>query len=131
MTVTKLSIFARLALFTTAIFGAITIAVPAYAALNIDINRPNVEPMPIAITNLFGSSPNETKIGLDVAKVISDDLQRSGLFRPIAQNAFIQTPEALRTQPRFGDWRVINAQALVSGAAIRMDGQIAVGNIVK
>ncbi|HEY4133851.1 MAG TPA: Tol-Pal system beta propeller repeat protein TolB [Alphaproteobacteria bacterium] len=108
-------------------FGTAAVIAPtaAQAQLRIDITRGNPQPMPVAVTNLYGSNANETKIGTDVSKVVSDDLQRSGLFKPIAQNAFIQTPEALRTQPRFGDWRVINAQALVSGAAIvRPDGSL-------
>jgi len=125
MTLTKHPMIARLFILALAVNALAAMSAPAHAQLRIDITSANPQPMPIAITNLFGSTPSETKIGLDVAKVISDDLQRSGLFRPIAQNAFIQTPEALRTQPRFGDWRVINAQALVSGAAIiRPDGSL-------
>jgi TolB protein len=50
-----------------------------------------------------------------MAGVISADLQRSGLFKPIDRRAFIQTDGALNTLPRFGDWRIINAQALVQG----------------
>ena len=47
--------------------------------------------------------------------MVSADLERSGLFKPIDPHAFIQTPESLAVQPRFEDWKAINAQALVQG----------------
>ena len=87
----------------------------ALADLSIDITRGQVQPLPIAITNFFGADPNGAKIGTDIAGVISANLERSGLFKPIDPRAFIQTSEALQAGPRFGDWRVINAQALVGG----------------
>jgi TolB protein len=89
---------------------------PAAAQLRIDITRGRVEPLPIAITPLQGNAAQETQVGTDVSGVISGNLERSGLFRPLDPKAFIQTPQALRTQPpRFPDWRAINAQALVHG----------------
>src|SRR5512145_596246 len=58
--------------------------------------------------------------------VISNDLERSGLFRPLDPRAFIQTPAALRAAPpRFADWRAINAQALVHGnVELQRDGRL-------
>lgn len=105
-------------------FAALTVA-PARAELRIDITQANPQPMPIAVTNFLGNNARENQIGQDVTKVISDDLQRSGLFRPLDPRSFVQTAEALRVQPRFGDWRVIGAQALVSGSAqIQDDGRL-------
>ena len=46
---------------------------------------------------------------------MTNDLQSSGLFEVIDRRAYIQTPEELRQPPRFADWRLINAQALVTG----------------
>ena len=98
----------------------------ARAELTIDITRGNIEPMPIAITRLVGEG-DEGRLGQDIARVVSADLQRSGLFRPIDQRAFIQKPEAMKVRPRFGDWRQINAQALVNGSIEReADGRIKV-----
>ena len=98
----------------------------ARAELQIDITRGNIEPMPIAITRLVGEG-DEGRLGQEIARVVSADLQRSGLFRPIDQRAFIQKPEAMKVRPRFGDWRQINAQALVNGLIEReADGRIKV-----
>jgi TolB protein len=80
------------------------------AELRIDITRGNVQPLPIAVTDFFGS-----EVGPQISDVIASDLESSGLFAPIDKGAFIQTPQSLQAVPRFGDWRVINAQALVTG----------------
>ncbi len=97
----------------------------AAAELKIDITRGKVEPMPVAITNFLGRSPREKFIGSKLSSVLATDLERSGLFRAIESKAFIQTPEALQLQPRFADWRVISAQALVSGrVGLEPDGRL-------
>lgn len=94
----------------------------ARAELRIDITQGTVEPLPIAITQFVGNTQSATGFGRDIARVISTDLERSGLFRPIDPKAFIQSEAAMQTLPRFGDWRVINAQALVQGRAQINDG---------
>ena len=110
---------------TGAALGAIGALNPARAELRIDITRGTVEPMPIAITHFLGGNDVEQNHGRNVARVISANLERSGLFRPIDPKAFIQTAESLGNLPRFGDWRVINAQALVQGRVqIVPDGRL-------
>jgi TolB protein len=113
--------------------GVLAVVIPvlsagsARAAITIDLTNPNVQPLPIAITDFFGTKPQDASKGGDVAGVVAADLERSGLFKPIAKAAFIQTPESLLTQPRFADWRVINAQALVTGTAeTQPDGRLRV-----
>lgn len=90
-------------------------AAAAQAQLRIDITKGVVQPMPVAITNFAGQGPADGQLGRDVAAVISANLERSGLFKPIDQRAFIQDPVSLQQQPRWEDWRVIKAQALVTG----------------
>ena len=102
-------------------------AVPARAELRIDITRGQVQPLPIAITSFYGAEAREAQVGRDISGVISANLERSGLFQPIDPRAFIQTPEALQAGPRFGDWRVINTQALVGGnVKLQPDGRVRV-----
>ena len=90
-------------------------ALPAVAELRIDITRGKVEPMPIAIPPFAGGGGDEAQTGRDMAQVVAADLERSGLFRPLDARSFIQTVAA-GEGPRFGDWRQINAQALVTGS---------------
>ncbi len=99
----------------------------ARAELVVDITRGFVEPLPIAVTDFDGSALEEVQFGKDISSVIAADLERSGLFRPIEHGAFIQDPATLRIAPKFGDWRLINAQALVSGATeLQADGRLRV-----
>lgn len=100
---------------------------PAGAQVVIDITEGTVEPQVIAISDFFGSTDQETGIGDDIATVITDNLERSGLFRAVDQAAFIQTPEALRVAPRYADWRILNAESLVSGnVETQPDGRVRV-----
>lgn len=125
----RLSTIARCAsmpVLAIMIFAA-SVAAPVQAQLRVDITRGTVEPMPIAIPEFFGKSPQEIETGRNMANLISADLERSGLFKPIDRRAFIQKVSALRVQPRFGDWRQINAQALVAGSAqAQRDGRLKV-----
>ncbi len=103
-----------------ALLFAIAVAVavplhPAQADLRVDITRGQVEPMPVAVSDLFGGSEEAANLGKKISQVVARNLERSGLFRPIDQGAYIQGPEAMLSGPRFADWRQINAQALVTG----------------
>src|SRR5262245_58228775 len=82
----------------------------------IDITKGVVEPMPIAVPVFGGGTQTDNQLGADIAHVISADLERSGLFAPIDEHAFIQQGITSDVLPRFPDWRLINAQALVAGA---------------
>ena len=105
----------------------ITAPVVARAALNLRLDQPNVQPLPIAIPSFVGAQPNDQQVGRDVASVVSADLERSGLFQPLDARAFIQQITEMNTLPRFGDWRLINAQALVTGGAeTQPDGRLRV-----
>jgi TolB protein len=107
--------------FLTALLGGAaslsSLALPrsARAQLELDITEGIVEPLPIAISELYGETPLAQQRGREIADLVSADLERSGLFRPIDRRAFIQSPAELRNLPRFADWRQINAQALVTG----------------
>jgi TolB protein len=107
--------------------GLVVFAVPAAAELRIDITRGVVEPLPIAIVPFEGSSPETKRIGGDLAKVISADLESSGLFRPLDPNAFLQNQVAMEAPPNFPDWRLLNTPALVHGrVSIADDGRLKV-----
>ncbi len=103
-------------------------AAPARAELKVDITRGHVEPLPIAIPDFQGSDDASRDYGRRVTEVVAGDLSRSGLFRLIDKGAFIQSPADIGVRPRFGDWRLINAQALVNGNTVvsSADGRLTV-----
>lgn len=94
---------------------------PSHARVEIDINQANIEPLPIAISNFVSGEA----VGKQMSDVIEADLKRSGLFRPVQKQAFIQKITDPNATPRFDDWRVINAQALVTGGVTKEpDGRL-------
>ena len=98
--------------------GAFT--TPANALVEININKGNVQPLPIAVTDFL-----QGDMGAQVSQVIAADLQRSGLFAPVNKNAFIEKISNPDAAPRFEDWKVINAQALVTGRVTQeADGRL-------
>jgi TolB protein len=100
---------------------------PARAQVEVDVNKGVVTPLPIAVPAFSGAEARTAGIGADIARVVSADLERSGFFRPLDPNGFIEKTLDINVQPRFEDWRVINAQALVNGAAsIGADGRLQV-----
>jgi TolB protein len=125
MTIVKRFPAAALVLFLATVAAAQLAVSPAWAQLQIDITRGNVDPFPIAIGDLAGANPETVQVGRDISGVIAANLERSGLFRAIERAAFIEDPTRMTLRPRFGDWRLINAQALVTGRAIQeTDGRL-------
>ena len=96
----------------------------ASALVEIDITKANVEPLPIAIPAFVGAG-GEADIARKIASVVEADLKRSGLFAPISHGAFIEKISNPDNTPRFSDWKVINAQAVVVGRVAReADGRL-------
>ncbi len=107
--------------------AAFGFASPARADIKVDITRGVVQPIPIAIPAFFGSSQSEAQYGKDIAQVVSNDLVRSGLFSAVDPRGFLQDSNSLVVQPKFADWRVLNAQALVVGKVeLQPDGRLKV-----
>ncbi len=111
--------------FGMILLAAASLAAPAHAQLRVDITEGHLNPMPIAVADFIGANAPAQQVGRDVAGVIRANLDRSGLFRPVEPSAFIERITALEVPPRFADWRVINAQALVVGQVTPLpDGRI-------
>jgi TolB protein len=97
---------------------------PADAVLKLDVTQGNVQPIPIALPDFTGTGLPDPAIARGVTQIITSNLQRSGLFAPIDQAAYIEKV-SVDSKPRFPDWRQINAQALVTGRLSRMqDGRL-------
>jgi len=97
----------------------------AGAVVHLDITQGNIQPMPIAITQFVAGSPGEAESAQGATSVITNNLQRSGLFAPINPQAFIEKVTNTDRVPRFADWRAINAQALVTGRITKQrDGRL-------
>lgn len=98
-----------------ALFFTLLLAAPVRAELTVDITKGNIEPLPIAVPDFSASDDVARQLGIDISEVIAANLERSGLFRPIDKRAFIAQPQSLGVNPRFANWKPLNAQALVVG----------------
>ncbi len=95
-------------------------------ALHGTVDQGVIQPMAIAIM-ITGTDASGNNLGQQISKVVSADLDRSGYFKPIDPNAFIQTSLDVNVQPNYVDWRTINAQALANGVArVDADGRLSV-----
>ena len=93
------------------------------APLEVDITQGTLQPIPIAVPEFLGEDPQSSQ---KVTQIVSADLERSGLFQPLDPAAFIDRPRDINAPPRFADWRVLNAQALLIGRVGRTgDGRLA------
>ncbi len=102
------------------LLGLLT-AFPARAELEIDVNGAMRDPMPIAIPEMIHEGFWIGQYAGKIRSVIVADLERSGLFRVIDENSYIQEFSSMEQEPTFIDWRAINAQALVQSAIKEVD----------
>ncbi len=101
------------ALFTTLPIGATT---PLAQGLRGRQTQGNLRPVPIAIPPFLGDDP---RLAADVTRIITNNLGKSGLFRPLDPSAFIERIRSTTVAPRFADWRAIGAENLVVGITNR------------
>ena len=94
------------------------------AQTRIDVTQGTVKPMPIALPDFVGVTPNDGEVARNVTQIITANLKRSGLFAPIDQAAYIERITNIDTRPRFPEWRTIAAQALVTGRCAQTDGRL-------
>ena len=105
----------------------------AIALVEVDITRGNLNPLPIAVSPLYiepGSIEIKQdgkvikNIGKEISKIIEINFRRSGLFNPLKEDSFVQNPDIAHVKPRFEDWRLIKAQALVTGKVTVSDDKL-------
>lgn len=89
----------------------------AQAPLRVDVTEGHLDPLSIAVTDFVhtGNDPREVSNGAEIARVVSNNLGNTGLFAPVDPDAFIEDITDIDLRPRFGDWRVIDASALLVG----------------
>ncbi len=101
---------------------------PARPRPKVRITEGRIDPLRIAIPIFLADpdgGPRSAKYAEDITKVVTADLERSGLFEPLDRAAHIERIASLDRVPRFADWRVISAEALVVGRVrLRPDGKL-------
>ena len=107
----------------------------AYALIEVDITRGNLSPLPIAVSPLSSDKKSISEfekilkiqnIGSEISIVVENNLKKTGLFNPLEKDAFLQKPDIAHLKPRFEDWRLIKAQALITGKVEIIDENLRV-----
>ena len=100
------------------------IAKSADRPLQIDIMGGNIQAMPIAVSYFsYDEELENLNLHKNIPNLISNNLINSGLFKLLDRDAYMQSPEQLINRPKFRDWRIIDAQALISGKIIKKDNE--------
>ena len=94
----------------------------SFALIEVDITRGNLNPLPVAVSPLaideeskknFKKVLKKENIGEEISIIVEQNLKTSGLFNPLNKDAFLQAPDIANLKPRFEDWNLIKAQALI------------------
>ena len=86
-----------------------------FAELRIDITQGNMDPIPVAILEFNSNSKEALEISSNINQVISNNLERSGLFSVLPKKLFFNLTIPFEEKPTFSDWKITTAQGLVHG----------------
>ena len=98
--------------------------IKAFSLIEVDITRGNLSHLPVAVSPLSVDSESKESfekllkkkdIGAEISLIVENNLVKSGLFNPLDKDAFLQNPNIAHLKPRFEDWALIKAQALITG----------------
>ena len=105
----------------------------AHSLIEVDITRGNLDPLPIAVSPLHVDAQSDNlqdikvkELGDLISSVIESNFKSTGLFNPLNKDAFVQKPDIAHLKPRFEDWSLITAQALVTGKILIKDNKLKV-----
>jgi TolB protein len=103
----------------------------AYSLIEVDITRGNLDPLPIAVSPLHVDPQSNNyqdvktkELGELISLVVEKNFRSTGLFNPLNKDAFVQKPDIAHLKPRFEDWSLITAQALVTGKLLVKDEKL-------
>ncbi len=96
-------------------FGSAAPVMAQNAPPRIVIGPGVIEPMPIAITS-FIDEGGAGDYAREISRVVASDLEGTGFFRAIPEDAHISRVTSFDSPVAFEDWKAINSQVLVTGA---------------
>ena len=95
--------------------------------LDMTVNRGVIKPISLAVPSFIKESGANSIISRELAKVISNNLNGTGLFKSIPQTAYVSAPLSFNTPVQFSNWSIINADVLVVGSVgLKPDGRLEV-----
>jgi len=122
-------------LFRYLLIILILLPIKVFALIEVDITRGNLSPLPVAVSPLsidknskegFKKILKISNLGDEISAIVENNLKQSGLFNPLNKDAFLQKPDIANLKPRFEDWNLIKAQALITGKVTLVDEKLRV-----
>lgn len=95
------------------------LASPARAQLVVEITRGDVQAVPIAVVPFAWEG--EGALPFDLAEVVEANLQRTGLFTPMARRDMVSRPSTT-AGVEYRDWRLLGTDVLVIGRLVERTG---------
>jgi len=89
----------------------------AFALIEVDITRGNLNPLPLAVSPLsidensrkdFEKILKKENIGSEISNIVEINLRTSGLFNPLDKKAFLQAPDIANARIEFEDGCIAN-----------------------
>ena len=121
--------------FLIIFFTIFLIPFKSFSLIEVDITRGNLNPLPLAVSPLsiddnakknFKRILDKENIGIEISSIVENNLKTTGLFNPLNKDAFLQAPDIANLKPRFEDWNLIKAQALITGRVDYVDEKLRV-----
>ena len=72
------------------------------------VNRGVIKPISLAVPSFIKESGANSIISRELAKVISNNLDSTGLFKSIPQSAYVSMPLSFNTPVQFSDLSLIH-----------------------
>lgn len=110
----KLRLALRLVMLSAVVLAASPFS--ASAQLTGRQSEGSLSPIPIAIPEFVGDNP---QLATEISNVVANDLESSGLFKPLDRGSFLEAVRDINQPPRMVDWRTIGADALTVGRITR------------
>ncbi len=91
------------------------------AVLYIEVTGSNASALPIAIVP-FGWQNTSEELPVNIAQIVSSDLERSGQFRAIPEKQMLSKPTK-GSQIKFENWRILEVENVVVGNIKQRDAE--------
>jgi TolB protein len=84
----------------------------SHSKIEINVSDGIYEALPVAVAEFEGENLDSIEFGIKIRDVLVNDLNNSGIFRIIENEAFLEIPTINKT-PVFTNWRTINASMIL------------------
>jgi len=114
-------------------FGLVAFPEIVLAVFEATVTPSGVQRIPVAVPDFKYVSPEQTQLAREMSDVLANDLNVSGVFRPLDRKGFLEDPQTMgleAPQIKFDVWRQLGAAYLVrcsyqvQGNTIRLDGRL-------